>query len=55
MNPSKSELGDFLRTRMSLSDYGTGEDIGGFVAFLASEEGKFITGAALTIDGGFNA
>ncbi|HVW58667.1 MAG TPA: 3-oxoacyl-ACP reductase family protein [Puia sp.] len=55
MNPANSELADFLRTRLPLSEYGTGEDIGGLVAFLASEEGKYITGTALTIDGGFTA
>ncbi|MBN9380974.1 MAG: SDR family oxidoreductase [Chitinophagaceae bacterium] len=55
MNPANTELADFIRTRLPLSEYGTGEDIGGLVVFLASDEGKFITGAALTIDGGFNA
>lgn len=55
MNPSDTDLADFLRGRMALSEYGTGEDIAGLVAFLASEEGKFITGTAITIDGGLNA
>lgn len=55
MNPANTELADFLRSRMALADYGTGEDIAGLVLFLASEEGKYITGSALTIDGGFNA
>ena len=55
MNPSDTDLADFLRSRMALSEYGTVEDVAGLVAFLASEEGKFITGTALTIDGGFNA
>jgi len=55
MNPADSTFADFIRTRIPLSEYGTGDDIGGLVAFLASEEGKYITGAALTIDGGFNA
>jgi 3-oxoacyl-[acyl-carrier protein] reductase len=55
MNPSDSAFADAMRARTALSDYGQGEDVGGLVAFLASEEGKFITGAALTIDGGFNA
>jgi len=55
MNPANSTLADFIRTRLPLSDYGTGEDIGGLVAFLAGDEGKYITGTALTIDGGFNA
>lgn len=55
MNPANSELADFLRPRMALADYGTGADVAGLVAFLAGDEGKYITGAALTIDGGFNA
>ncbi|WP_316837175.1 SDR family NAD(P)-dependent oxidoreductase [Pedobacter nutrimenti] len=55
MNPSDTELADFLRSRMALSEYGTGEDIAGLVAYLASEEGKYITGTSITIDGGLNA
>lgn len=55
MNPDDSELADLLRSRMALDEYGTGEDIAGLVAFLASEEGKYITGTAITIDGGLNA
>lgn len=55
MNPANTELADFLRSRMALKDYGTGDDVAGLVAFLASEEGKYITGTALTIDGGHNA
>lgn len=55
MNPANTELADFLKSRMAIPEYGKGEDIAGLVAFLASHEGKFITGSALTIDGGFNA
>lgn len=55
MNPSDTELADFLRSRMALSEYGTGEDVAGLVAYLASEEGKYITGTSITIDGGLNA
>lgn len=55
MNPSNTEHAEFLRGRMAIPKYGTGEDIAGLVSFLASEEGNFITGSALTIDGGFNA
>ncbi|WP_235012605.1 SDR family oxidoreductase [Pedobacter africanus] len=55
MNPANTELADLLRSRMALKDYGTGDDVAGLVAFLASEEGKYITGTALTIDGGYNA
>lgn len=55
MNPANTELADFLRSRMALSEYGTGADVAGLVHFLASEEGQYITGTALTIDGGLNA
>jgi len=55
MNPANTEFANFIRSRTALAEYGSGEDIGGLVAFLASEDGKYITGTALTIDGGFNA
>lgn len=55
MNPANTEFAEFLRSRMALGEYGKGEDIANMVAFLASDEGKFITGTALTVDGGFNA
>jgi 3-oxoacyl-[acyl-carrier protein] reductase len=54
MNPADGERADSLRALMALGHYGNGDDIGGFVAYLASDESRFITGAALTIDGGYN-
>ncbi|MBE9463811.1 SDR family NAD(P)-dependent oxidoreductase [Dyadobacter subterraneus] len=55
MNPADSELANILRSKMAIPAYGTGEDIAGLVSFLASEEGKYITGSWVTIDGGLNA
>lgn len=55
MNPAGTELANFLLSRMALTEYGTGDDIAGLVSFLASSEGKYITGSFQTIDGGFNA
>lgn len=55
MNPSDTEFATFLKSRTALSDYGTTDDIAGIVSFLASDEGKYITGSWITIDGGFNA
>ncbi|MDJ1504761.1 3-oxoacyl-ACP reductase family protein [Xanthocytophaga agilis] len=55
MNPADTEHADYARSRMALPKYGTVEDVAGLVAFLASEEGKQITGSWVTIDGGFNA
>jgi len=55
MNPDNTEKADYLRSRMALPNYGTGDDVAGVVSFLASEEGRQITGSWVTIDGGFNA
>ena len=40
---------------MALPRYGTGYEITSLVAYLANPESSFITGASLTIDGGFTA
>ncbi|HEY1032854.1 MAG TPA: 3-oxoacyl-ACP reductase family protein [Flavipsychrobacter sp.] len=55
MNPADSPWADAMRARMPLGEYGKGEDIAAMVSFLAGDESKFITGAMLTVDGGFNA
>lgn len=55
MNPATSAHADAARSRMPLGRYGSGEDIAGLVSYLASHEANYITGAALTIDGGYNA
>ncbi len=40
---------------MALPRYGQAEEIASFVAYLAGPEAGYITGANLTIDGGFSA
>jgi 3-oxoacyl-[acyl-carrier protein] reductase len=40
---------------MSIGRYGTVTEIAGLVAYLSREESHLITGASITIDGGFNA
>jgi 3-oxoacyl-[acyl-carrier protein] reductase len=54
MNPDSGDHADFLRSHMALSHYGNVEDIAGLVSYLAGKESNFITGTAITIDGGFN-
>jgi 3-oxoacyl-[acyl-carrier protein] reductase len=54
MNPANSELAATLRTRMAIPQYGTPAQVASLVAYLASEESGFITGASLTMDGGYN-
>jgi 3-oxoacyl-[acyl-carrier protein] reductase len=55
MNPANGAVSDVLRPFIALGRYGTAEDIGHAVAFLASPKAQYITGTALTADGGANA
>jgi 3-oxoacyl-[acyl-carrier protein] reductase len=56
LNPANSEFAEILKTQfLALPRYGTVEEIAGMVAYLASPEAGYITGANLMIDGGFSA
>jgi 3-oxoacyl-[acyl-carrier protein] reductase len=55
MNPASGEFAESLKSMMALKRYGTGDEIASFVSYLASPEAGYITGASLTIDGGFAA
>jgi 3-oxoacyl-[acyl-carrier protein] reductase len=55
MNPAHGPFGETLRSITALGRYGTVEDIGNIVAFLAGPKAQYITGTALTVDGGANA
>jgi 3-oxoacyl-[acyl-carrier protein] reductase len=55
MNPSEGEFAEMLKKLMALPRYGKVEEIAGMVAYLASPEAAYITGASLMIDGGFSA
>jgi 3-oxoacyl-[acyl-carrier protein] reductase len=55
MNPAHGPFGETLRSITALGRYGKVEDIGNIVAFLASPKAQYITGTALTVDGGANA
>jgi 3-oxoacyl-[acyl-carrier protein] reductase len=55
MNPAHGPFGKTLRSLTALGRYGVVEDIADTVAFLASTKARYITGAALTVDGGANA
>lgn len=55
MNPENSEFADSLKQIMAVPRYGRAEEIASFVAYLAGPEAGYITGASLSIDGGFSA
>lgn len=55
MNPADSDFAASLMDLMAVGRYGRAEEIAAFVAYLAGPEAGYITGASLTIDGGFGA
>jgi 3-oxoacyl-[acyl-carrier protein] reductase len=55
MNPQNSEFAESLMGLMAVGRYGRAEEIAAFVAYLAGPEAAYVTGASLTIDGGFAA
>ncbi len=55
MNPANSPFAEQLRAVPALGEYGTAEDVAATVAHLAGPGGRYITGAAISVDGGFAA
>jgi 3-oxoacyl-[acyl-carrier protein] reductase len=52
MNPANGPNSPQQIGRMAIPRFGEATDIAGLVAWLASSESQFVTGAAMTIDGG---
>ncbi len=55
MNPATGDFAKVLVPFIALGHYGTGDEIASLVAYLASPEASYVTGASLSIDGGFTA
>jgi len=55
MNPADTDLARDSIRHIALQRYGCTDEIAGFVAFLASSEASYITGASLLADGGWAA
>lgn len=55
LNPAAGEFAKMVIPLLALPRYASGDEIASFVAYLASPEAGFVTGASLTIDGGFTA
>lgn len=55
MNPANGPFAETLKGLMALPRYAHAEEIAAMVSYLAGSEAGFVTGASLTIDGGFAA
>ncbi|HTJ91756.1 MAG TPA: SDR family oxidoreductase [Pararobbsia sp.] len=55
MNPESGDFASALHGLMAIGRHASADEIAGMVAYVASPEAAFVTGASLTIDGGFNA
>jgi 3-oxoacyl-[acyl-carrier protein] reductase len=55
MNPANTDFAAALHGLMALPRHGHADEVAGMVAYLASAEAAFVTGADLLIDGGFAA
>jgi len=55
MNPDGTEHAERAKKNVALGRYGTPDEIASAVAFLASQDASYITGATLTVDGGYLA
>jgi 3-oxoacyl-[acyl-carrier protein] reductase len=55
LNPADGDLAGLNLPFTALGRYGIPADIGHAVVFLASSAANYVTGSALTVDGGFNA
>ena len=54
-NPSSGRMAEAIRKMIPLQRLGHASEVASLVAWLASEEAGFTTGASLTMDGGFTA
>ena len=55
LNPATGDWSVPQKAATALKRYGHVEDIAAMVAFVASPDASYITGANLTVDGGMNA
>ena len=55
LNPASGEWATPQKAATALNRYGRVDEVAALVAFVASSESSYITGANLTVDGGTNA
>lgn len=52
-NPADGPNADTIKSFTALGRYGSPADIAAAVAYLAGDDGRFVTGATINVDGGF--
>lgn len=55
MNPADGPMKDMIHPFLAIKRHAAPAEIASLVAYVAGDQASFITGAMLTIDGGFNA
>ena len=55
MNPATGDFSKLMLSLMASPRYGTADEVASLVAYLSGPDAAYITGASLTIDGGFSA
>jgi len=55
LNPASGAFAEMLVPMTAIGRYGTADEVAALVAFLATPAAANVTGAALNVDGGFNA
>src|SRR5258706_4481991 len=55
MNPADGPHSEYIKNLVPLKRMGRADEIAAMVAFVASAEASFVTGAALSVDGGYLA
>jgi len=53
MNPANGPFAEMLKPMLAIKRYSEAHEVAAMVSYLASDEAAYVTGAALTIDGGF--
>lgn len=53
INPTEGPEADLLHSMIPLGRYGTDEEVASLVAYLSTRDAAFVTGASLTVDGGY--
>jgi 3-oxoacyl-[acyl-carrier protein] reductase len=54
-NPADGPAGEYLAGLTALGHFGTPADVGGLVAWIASDQSRYMTGSVITIDAGWSA